>query len=279
MSTEVLNLDLIRIDGNTQSRIRSDDDLINHYAERMEEGDEFPPVVVFLDGKDYWLSDGFHRYHATRKNGEATIKVKVLHGTKRDAKWHGMGANISHGKPPTREDKRHNIEIILHDIEWEEKSDREIAKHCGVSNTFVSKMRKELMIEPSPTLEVTRKGKTKTIANPANKKKKDEPFVSTLTGTDKDHLGDFDPKDEQIDALTKDNHDLTFRLAITAMEATPEEKSMAEELIADLRAEVITLQQNIKSLTISRDTYQAENGELKKQIASLQKKIKKLEGK
>jgi hypothetical protein len=277
MSTEVLNLDLIRIDGDTQSRVKSDDDLIVHYAECMAEGDEFPPVVVFLDGKDYWLSDGFHRYHATRKNGDATIKVKVLHGTKRDAKWHGMGANKSHGKPPTREDKRHNVEVILHDIEWEEKSDREIARHCGVSKTFVNNMRKDLMIAPSPTLKVTHKGEEKKIANPANKKSSGEKVVATLPPQNDNPLGDFDPKDEQIEALTKDNHELTYRLAITAMEATPEEKSMAEDLIADLRAEVISLQREIKALTISRDTYQAENGELKKQIASLQKKIKKLE--
>src|SRR5437773_5756457 len=39
-------------------------DTINDYAQSMNEGDIFPPIIVHYDGKDYWLTDGFHRYHA-----------------------------------------------------------------------------------------------------------------------------------------------------------------------------------------------------------------------
>ena len=36
-------------------------------------------------GGNYWLVDGFHRYHAARKAGKTTIMAKVSPGTQRSA--------------------------------------------------------------------------------------------------------------------------------------------------------------------------------------------------
>jgi FtsZ-binding cell division protein ZapB len=58
------------------------------------------------------------------------------------------------------------------------------------------------------------------------------------------------------------------------MEATPEEKQSAEKLIEELREEIRLLKIENQALTVSRDTFQSENGQMKKQIKMLQKKLK-----
>jgi len=50
-----------------------------------------------------------------------------------------------------------------------------------------------------------------------------------------------------------------------------------EKTIKELRDENKLLRIEVKSLTMSRDQFQAENAQLIKQVAMLQKKIKKLE--
>ena len=70
--TEVTSLSLadIKADPACQARVTTDATTIADYAEIMtEEGNVFPPVVVYYDGADYWLSDGFHRYGAAKKAG------------------------------------------------------------------------------------------------------------------------------------------------------------------------------------------------------------------
>jgi peptidoglycan hydrolase CwlO-like protein len=55
------------------------------------------------------------------------------------------------------------------------------------------------------------------------------------------------------------------------------QKEKAESIIRDLRAQLRAAEIELKEMTISRDMYQRENGELKKQVASLLKKLKKYE--
>src|SRR5690348_8493475 len=45
-------------------------DTNNDYTQAMVDGAEFPPLVVFWDGSDYWLADGFHRHSAMRAVAE-----------------------------------------------------------------------------------------------------------------------------------------------------------------------------------------------------------------
>ena len=133
----------IRLDGGTQSRDELDNTVINEYCEAMKEGAEFPPVVVFHDEKDYWLSDGFHRVYAATNAKFTEIEADVRKGTVRDAKLFSMSANAKHGKRRTNADKRRAVLMALEDEEWREFSDNEIAKMCDVSQPFVSKVRKE----------------------------------------------------------------------------------------------------------------------------------------
>jgi FtsZ-binding cell division protein ZapB len=61
------------------------------------------------------------------------------------------------------------------------------------------------------------------------------------------------------------------------MEATEEEKKLAEETITELRERIRVLEIELQSVKISRDQFQAENAEMKKQIAALNRKVKKAE--
>ena len=73
-----LKLTDVRIDGGTQPRAKIDLDVVAEYAERLDAGDVFPPVEVVFDGKDYWLWDGFHRYHGHARAKRKTIAVSGL---------------------------------------------------------------------------------------------------------------------------------------------------------------------------------------------------------
>jgi hypothetical protein len=59
-----LAISKLRLDGGTQSRATLSDETIAEYAEALDSGAQFPPPVVFYDGADHWLADGFHRVKA-----------------------------------------------------------------------------------------------------------------------------------------------------------------------------------------------------------------------
>lgn len=136
-----LDISNIRIDGGTQPRAELNYEVINDYAQQMQEGVHFPPVIVFYDGTDYWLADGFHRYHATKQLCKETIEAEVKQGTRRDAILHSVGANATHGLRRTNADKRRSVETLLRDSEWNNWSNREIARRCGVAESSVRNIR------------------------------------------------------------------------------------------------------------------------------------------
>lgn len=139
--SEKLKLSLIRTDGGTQSRAGLNDPVAADYAELMRAGTAFPPLVVFHDGADYWLADGFHRHAALAITGADVADADVRQGTRRDAILFSVGANALHGLRRTNEDKRRAVTTLLEDAEWSAWSDREISRRAGVSNQFVSNLR------------------------------------------------------------------------------------------------------------------------------------------
>jgi hypothetical protein len=141
MPIKVLNLKSIRLDGNTQARVSINNDLVAEYAASMLEGIQFPDIEVYFDGVDYWLVDGFHRYHAMASIDKASASVMVYTGTLRDAVLHSLGVNKGHGLRKSNDDKRKSVQRMLDDPEWSQRFDREIAKHCGCSHTLVGNMR------------------------------------------------------------------------------------------------------------------------------------------
>ncbi|PWJ80603.1 ParB-like nuclease family protein [Pseudaminobacter salicylatoxidans] len=134
-------LDVIQIDGGTQSRAALNDQVVNDYADAIKAGATFPPIVVFYDGKAHWLADGFHRFHACQRAGRTSIAADIRQGTRRDAILHSVGANETHGLRRTNDDKRRAVLTLLNDAEWGKWTDREIARRCAVSPQTVANVR------------------------------------------------------------------------------------------------------------------------------------------
>lgn len=129
----------IRTDG-TQARVTIDREYVKELAEVIKAGTRLPPVEVYRDGKDIWLSDGHHRIQATAEAGKKTIRCEVHKGGLKEAKLAAIGANTKHGKRRTNDDKRNAVKMAFDTVpEW---SDERIADHAGVSRQFVFGLRK-----------------------------------------------------------------------------------------------------------------------------------------
>jgi len=142
--TKKLPLDQIHIDGGTQPRVAIDEQIVAEYAELYASGADLPPVTVFFDGVVYWLADGFHRYHASRRAGRDEIPVEVHDGLLRDAILYSVGANAAHGLRRTNADKRKAVLTLLEDDEWSGWTNCEIARRCGVNEKTVRRTRDSL---------------------------------------------------------------------------------------------------------------------------------------
>lgn len=163
---ETLRLEKIRTDGGTQPRINLYEETVQEYKDAVIDGANFPPVVVFHDGSDHWLADGFHRFHAHRLAKSDAISAEIHQGTRREAILYSVGANSAHGIRRTNADKRQAVETLLSDDEWSQWSDREIARKCGVNDKTVGNIRRELTAEnpqSEPRTYTTRHGTQATM--------------------------------------------------------------------------------------------------------------------
>lgn len=144
-SVQSVKIDKVRMDGGTQARYQLYEEVAAEYAEDIRSGKKYPPIVVFFDGKEYWLADGFHRIEARKILKEEMVDAEIHLGTQRDAVLYAVGANSAHGLRRTNADKRRAVERLLLDDEWSQWSDREIARQTSVSQPFVSKLRGEIV--------------------------------------------------------------------------------------------------------------------------------------
>jgi ParB-like chromosome segregation protein Spo0J len=232
---------------------------------------------VFFDGTDYWMSDGFHRYHAALRIGMSTFPCEVETGTPRDALFFGSSANNLHGQPMDNADKRKVTMIFVEDFEWGEWSNAEIARKVGVSAPFVAKMRGESA--PAVRKYITPKGK---VAEKRTPEKKDKPAKPAKAAPVVEAPKPADPpavdhRQEMVDELIAQNETLTDRLAVKVMDATAEEKKAAEDLIKQLREEIRILKLEMNAVKSSRDKFQLENAQLKRQISMQQRQLKAYE--
>lgn len=147
ISIQEMSLMAIRVDHALQSRVETRTDVVKDYADALLAGALFPAIIVFFDGKIYWVADGFHRVAAYKHANRVSIPAEVKEGTRRDAILYSAGANAKMGQRPTAEDKKKSVFMLLDDPEWFRWSDNLIAKHCGVSSTTANRLRAEYCLE------------------------------------------------------------------------------------------------------------------------------------
>lgn len=130
----------VKLDGGTQMRVSIDEAVVADYAERYRaEPAAMPPIEVMFDGTDYWLVDGFHRWHAMRKAGMMNVPALVRQGTATEAAWASCAANKTHGLRRTHADKRKAVMTAL--ALKPDATDRAISEHVGVGHELVKAVR------------------------------------------------------------------------------------------------------------------------------------------
>jgi hypothetical protein len=279
---KVLNIANIRIDGGTQARVELNQEVVKDYSEKMRDGEKFPAIVVYFDGSDYWLADGFHRYFATKSNATVSIECDVRNGTLDDATLFAFSANGKRGLSMSAEDNRNVIYAMLRHPEWKLWTNAAIAKHVGVSKMTVGRVKATMEIKEEDSVKkyTDKHGNESTIEtkNLKAKEKTTKPDVST---------GDINPfveYEEKIRELTdtiieqdKENQVLRDQIALGQWDASDIEKIDVQDTITELREHIRILEIDNKAMRESRDMFQNRNAELMRTLKSLQNKMKKME--
>jgi ParB-like chromosome segregation protein Spo0J len=265
-----MKLTEITVDSSLQGRCKLNQEVVDEYSETLREGGKLPAITVFRVGSSHYLVDGWHRYFAHKKAGLADIEVNVIEGTMREATLYAVGANDDHGLRRTNDDKRKAVMMLLDDLEWSEWSDREIAKAAKVSFMTVGRIRKSLGIAPEQVKAVL-KGKETTVKVERNNDDRQhaqieqEAFENEITA--------------EMEAIVEENESLTRRLAVAAMEATDEEKRLAEGQLMEMAAQIKTLEATNRSLKATSDMYMNQVSDLKDQVKYWKRRAEKAEKK
>lgn len=262
-----MKLSQIKVDAGLQLRAKLNEQAIEDYAHVLREGGKMPPVVLFHDGTTYHLADGWHRYFAHKKAGLEIINADVREGTRRDAIYFALSANSKNGLHRTNEDKIKAVMTMLDDVEWSEQSDREIAIACDVSHPFVARLRRAAGKQPE-MINVKRGDVEYKLPNAAMKEK-DEPVMQP---EEEDKIVEMAT---EMQSMVEELEASQRRLAVAAMEATPEEKKLASIKLEEMATEITSLSENNRVLRISRDTFQNECAELKKQVLYAKRRYEK----
>lgn len=292
----MLELSRIRIDGGTQSRVELNNATVEEYSEAMAEGAAFPPVVVFFDGANHWLADGFHRYFGADHAGIDSIAADVRNGTQQDAQLFSFSVNADHGLRRSNADKRKSVTGALKHPVSSKWSDNQIAKHCGVHHSTVGDVRRSLAEsasdKPAERTYTTKHGTT-AVMNTANvgKSKPAQTQAAAIAKLPKEEQaaaihkpihkkGAPEPQQQEedeyteLDALADQVRDLQAEVARLKL-LVPAEADEGNDMLKEMQHEMATLRQANKAITIARDRFQAENAELKRQCVWLKKQLDK----
>lgn len=272
----MLKISLIRRDGETQSRAEICERTVQEYAEALRDPNRvFPPVIVYNDGVDHWLADGFHRVAAWELIGRAEVPVDIRQGDRRAAILHACAANAAHGLRRTSADKRRAVTILLQDAEWSKWSNREIARRCGVSDALVRDVRGSIC-------EKNADGGMRTVERNGTTYTQDTTKIGTTrnskTGTTPDRVhpeletSDADDAETQIvDAAVGTETSVGGQNKCKPFENEPEPCPNGSAVLTPTRyaAEIAELRANCEKVAVENAELKRENSALKEQIRVL----------
>jgi hypothetical protein len=105
------------------------------------------------------------------------------------AQWESYGANKSHGLRRSNSDKQKAVKAALLHSKGATESDRAIAEHCGVSDPFVGKLRKQMEGESGLQTVSSRTGRDGRTINTTNIGKPRKPAEPVEPDEPDDELG------------------------------------------------------------------------------------------
>lgn len=270
MKTKTIKLSELVIDAGTQQREKINNEIVAEYAEAIKCGAKFPAVTAFFNGAQYYLVDGFHRYNAIKDAGGIDeILADVIDGTKREAVLYSLGVNDTHGIRLTNSDKRKAVNTMLDDEEWKYWTDSAIAKHCKVTQQFVSKVRREINGIQKDNIS----SDIKMVLDNA-------PKPAPILETENEEVEEFDEKEQTIlelkdTVVSLDEENTRLKDAIASGQLPEDEIQSAAEIIAELRAQVKALDAELDAVKSSRDGLLVKVSELEKQCKYFSSKLKK----
>lgn len=173
-------LDEIVIDERLNLRDHLDHEAIERYEEVLH---RLPPLTLYQIDDQLTLVDGFHRFTAAMNKGLEKLPAEVHEGTYMEALDFAAGANLWHGVPPTRAERRRMVEIKLR--LHHEMSDRALSEQLSVSREFIAKIRK-ILIEaqeiPSATTRMGADGKLYPVGLAKDERNERTPGVGENAG-------------------------------------------------------------------------------------------------
>src|SRR5690606_3922874 len=143
MKIEQVAIETIELRDGCQCRAELNQAVVDEYAEAYAAGTKLPPVSAMRVDGALILTDGFHRFAAATKASVGFLLAEVSEGESiHAAVWAALAMNKAHGLRRTNADKRRATEMALLHPDSRELSDREIARHLGVSQDLVSRTRR-----------------------------------------------------------------------------------------------------------------------------------------
>jgi ParB-like chromosome segregation protein Spo0J len=270
-----MKLTEITVDSSLQGRCKLNQEVIDEYSEALREGIKLPAIKVFRIGSRYYLVDGWHRYFAHKKAGLADIEVEVIDGNMREATLYAIGANDDHGLRRNNEDKRKAVMMLLDDVEWSEWNDSEIAKASRVSRMTVSRIKSSLGLKKDE-VKVLRDGKEIKLNTANIGSKNEQKFLGVQPVQEEIYQDEINA---EMEAIVEENEILTRRLAVAAMEASDEEKGLAENQLMEMASQIKTLTATLNSAQAQSNTYMNQVAELKDQVKYWRRRAEKAEAK
>jgi hypothetical protein len=153
VSVQEISISKLTLDPERQMRVHGCRRLVvKKYADALEQGAEFPPIIVVKIDKEFVVCDGFHRISAHESLGLKKIKASIEEGDEVLAMERSFAANGAHGESRSKEDEEMALmKMIAHPVIGQ-RSLRDLGKLVGLSHTKVSQVRRQMeasgLIEP-----------------------------------------------------------------------------------------------------------------------------------
>jgi predicted RNA-binding Zn-ribbon protein involved in translation (DUF1610 family) len=129
-----------------QSRAEINLSIVDEYSQMMKDGIVFDPVEgVQNESGAIFVYDGFHRGEAAKMVGMLLL-VNLRPGNRTEAEWLALTANQKHGLHRTNQDKQRVVRQALLHPYGVQLSNREIARHCGVDDKTVGRIRRAMEV-------------------------------------------------------------------------------------------------------------------------------------
>lgn len=172
LSPVMIKISDIEIRENLQVRAEMNDDVVDEYAQHLDEGGELDPIDVFenepaKNGESpkppYVGADLRHRLAAYIKAERTKIPAFIHIGEEFEALELAIYKNAHHGHPMDRRSKYRAVKLALENVQLRRRKNKQLAQMCGVSPTFIARMRDgKVRVEGSgPRKKATRQPREK----------------------------------------------------------------------------------------------------------------------